>query len=139
MVFGAIIGKIVGTSIPKEPELALSFAAAEPVVLHVYSFGVTLDDGVIRNTNCSGVIKLDRRFGMRKTHLDKGLMKLEHGFDVDEETSNFGFGSRGHDKLNYLGNSEDRSIYGRDSSVFGDHDVGISTTVGFSEIKVGSI
>ena len=51
VIFGAIIGKIIGIRSPKEPELALSFTATEPVVLHVYGFGLTLDDGVISNTN----------------------------------------------------------------------------------------
>ena len=106
-IFGAIIGNIVGTRSPKGPELALRFAAAEPVVLYVHGFGITLYDGFIRNTNCSGVITLDGRFGLRPTHLDKGLKNLDHGFGADEEASNFGFSSRGHEKLDYLGDSED--------------------------------
>ena len=124
MIFGATIGKIIGTRTPKELELALSFAAAEPVVLHVHGFVLTLDDGVIRRTNCSGVITLDRRFSLRPTHIDKGLMKLDHGFGADEEAISFGFVSRRHNKLDYLGNSEDRAIYDRYRSVFIDHDVG---------------
>ena len=63
VVFCAIIGHIVGTRIPKEPELALSFAEADPVVLHVHGFGLLLDYGVIFNTNCSGVITLYGSFG----------------------------------------------------------------------------
>ena len=139
VIFGAIIGKIIGTRSLKEPELALSFTAAEPVVLYVHDFSLTLDDGVIRNTNCSGVITLDGIFGLRPTHINKGLTKLEHGFGAYEEARNIGFGSRGHDKLDYLGNSEERDISGRDRSVFREHDVGTSTAAGFAEIKVGSI
>ena len=139
MLFCAIIGKIVGTRIPKEPELNLSFTAAEPVVLHVHGFGFSLNDGVISNTNCSGVITLDGRFWMRPTHLNKGLTNLDYGFGEDEEAISFGFGSRGHDKLDYLGNSDHMEIYGRDRSVFGEHYVGTSAASGFSDIEVGII
>ena len=107
------------------------------MVLHVHSFGLTLDDCVLINTNCSAVITLDGVFGMSSTHLDKGLTKPDHGFGSDGEANNFVFGSRGHDKLAYLGDSEDRSISGRDRSVFGDNDVGTSAAAGFSDIKIG--
>ena len=108
----------MGTRIPKKPELTLSFTAEEPVVLHVHSFGFVLDDGVIINPNCGGVITLDGIFGMRPTHLYTGLTNLDHGFGADEEARNFGFGRRGHKKLDYLGNSENIDIYGRDRGVF---------------------
>ena len=51
MFFGDIVGNIIGTRILKEPKLELSFAAAEPVVLHVRGFGFTFDYGVVINTN----------------------------------------------------------------------------------------
>ena len=114
----ATIGKIVGTRGPKDPELTLSFTVAEPVVPHVHGFGFALDDGVISNPNCGGVITLDGIFGLRPTNLDKGLTKLDHGFGADEEASNLGFGSRGHNKLDYLGDSENRAISGRYRGVF---------------------
>ena len=102
-------------------------------------FGVTLDDAVIINTNCRVFITLDGGFGLSPPHLDKGLTKLDHGFGADEEARNFGFGSRGHDKLDYLVNSEDRAISGRDKIVFREHDVGTSAAAVFDDIKVGSI
>ena len=76
---------------------------------------------------------------MRPTHLDKGLTKLDHGFGADEEAINFGFGSRGHNKLDYLGDSENMVIYGRDRDVFYELYVGTSGAAGFSDIEVGSI
>ena len=117
MVFCAIIGKIVGTRSPKEPELTRSFAAAEPVVLHVHGFGFALDDSVLSNLNCGGVITLDGRFGLRTTHLDKGLTKLDHGFGADEEAVNFGFSIRKNNKFDYLGDSENMAISVRDRGV----------------------
>ena len=89
----AILGMIVGTRIPKKTELSLRLMAAEPVVLHVDGFGFVLYDGVIRKSNCGGVITLYGRFGMRPTHLDKGMTKLDHGFGADEDASNLGFGA----------------------------------------------
>ena len=139
MVFGAIIGKIVGTRSPKEPELALIFAAAELVVLHVHGFGLTFYDGFISNTKCRGVITLNGIFGMRPTYLQKGLKNLDHGFGAYEESRNFGFGSRRHDKLDYLGDSEDKAIYGRERSVFRDNYEVTSSAAGFADIKVDSI
>ena len=90
----------------------------EPVVLHVHGFGFTLDDGVIINPNCGGVIKLDGRFGMRPTHINRGLTKLDYGFGVDEEARNFGFRRIVHNKLDCLGDSDNRAISGRDRGVF---------------------
>ena len=116
--FCAIIGKIVGTRSPKERELTLSFTAAEPVVLHVHGFGFALDDGAVSNTNCGEVITLYGRLGLSSNHLNKGLTKLDHGFGADEEAIKFGFDSRGHNKLDYLGNSENRAISGKDMGVF---------------------
>ena len=80
VVFCAIVGKIVGTRSPEKPELALCFTEAEPVVLHVYGFDFTLDDGVISNHNCGGFITLDGRFGLRPTHIDKSLKNPDHFF-----------------------------------------------------------
>ena len=46
-------------------------------------FGFVLDDGVISKSICGGVITLDGRFGLRPTHIDKGMTKMDHGFGVD--------------------------------------------------------
>ena len=108
----------MGTRSPKKTELTLSFTAVEPVVLHVRGFGFALDDGVIRKPNYGGAITLDGIFGLRPTHIVKGLTKLDHGFGTNEKARNFGFGSRGHNKLDYLGNSENRAISGRDRGFF---------------------
>ena len=87
-IFCAIIGKMLGTRNPKKTELPLSFMAAEPVVLRVHGFGFALDDGVISNPNCGGVITLDGVFELRPTHLDKVLTKLDYVFGANEEASN---------------------------------------------------
>ena len=113
----------------------MSFTAAKPVVLHVHGFGFALDDGVISNPNCGGVITLKWIFGMRPTHLDKGMTKLDHGFGADEEARYSGFGSRGHNKLDYLGKIENREISGRDMDIFQEHDVGTSVAQDFLTLR----
>ena len=82
---------------------------------------------------------MDGIFRLRLTHLDKGLTNLDHGFGADVDVINLVFGRRGHDKIDYLGDIEDRAIFGRDRSLFGEHDVVTSTAAVFSGIKVGSI
>ena len=84
MVFCAVVGKIVRARSSKEAELNLRFAAAEPLVLHVCSFCLALNDGVVRYTHGSGVIALDGGFMLMPTHFDKGIPKWNHGFGTDE-------------------------------------------------------
>ena len=80
MIFGAVIGKIVRSRIPKETGLALSSAAAEAVVLHVHGFGLVLNDGVVSYTHDSRFIALGGGFRLRLTHFDEGVPKRDHGF-----------------------------------------------------------
>ena len=70
VLFGAVIGKIVRARNPKETELTLSFAAAEPVVLHVHGFGLVLNDGVVSYTHGSRFIALGGGFRLRPNHFD---------------------------------------------------------------------
>ena len=109
------------------------------MVFHVHGFGLTLDYGVISNTNFSVVITMDGIFGLRPTLLGKGLTNLYHGFSTDEEASNFSFGSRGHENHDTFGDGKDRAVYGRDRVVLREHDVGTSVDAGMSDIKIGSI
>ena len=88
------------------------------MVLHVHGFGFTFYGCVISNPNFSGFITLYGIFGLIPTHIDKGMKNMDNGFGADEEASNLGFGSRGYNKLDYLGESENRAIYDRDRGVF---------------------
>ena len=84
VIFGAVVGKIVRARIPKEAELILSFAAEEPVVLHVHGFCLALNGCVVRYTHGSGVIALDGGFRLRPTHFDEGIPKWNHSLSTDE-------------------------------------------------------
>ena len=52
VVFGVVIGEIVGAFVPIEAKLALGFAASEPVDSHANHFDAACDDGVINKSNC---------------------------------------------------------------------------------------
>ena len=82
--FCAVIRLIVRYRIPKEAESALSFAAADPVVLHVHGFCLALNGGFFRYTHDSGVIALDGGFRLRPTHFDEVIPKCNHGLGTDE-------------------------------------------------------
>jgi hypothetical protein len=58
MLFGKIIGIVVGTFAPIDNELPLSDAVANPVKAHVHGFGSLLFDGVVGETDCTSVICL---------------------------------------------------------------------------------
>ena len=70
MVFGVIVGNVVGAFIPIELELALRFLAPEPVEAEAEHLDVLCDDSVIREPDCSGVVSLDRRRWLRPAHFD---------------------------------------------------------------------
>ena len=53
VVFGVIIGKIVGTCVLIEMDLSLGFMTSEPMDLHANHFNAACDDGVINKFNCS--------------------------------------------------------------------------------------
>ena len=60
MVLGAVVANIVGALCPEVSELALSISALDPVELHVYWLCFAGDDGFVGDSNCSGVVALDR-------------------------------------------------------------------------------
>ena len=59
MMFGAVVGPVFGAFIPVIAKLALRFTAAKPVKTVVHGFGLFLDDGVVDDTDRSGVVSLD--------------------------------------------------------------------------------
>ena len=87
-------------------ELALGFAAAEPVESHIHGFGEFGDDGFVDNAAGSGVVCLKWGGWLGPAHLDEGLLQRDHFFGCDEEC---GF-CRGHDKFDDLSYGEDRAI-----------------------------
>ena len=52
VVFGVVIGEIVGAFVPIEAKLALGFSTSEPMDSHANHFDAACDDGVVDKSNC---------------------------------------------------------------------------------------
>ncbi len=87
------------------------------------------DNGEVSDVNGSGVVCLDGCVWLRPTHFHEGLMEGGDFLSYGVESAKFGFGSRRHDKLHYLGDGESRTIVLGEGVAFGDKSVGTSSTV----------
>ena len=70
---------------------------------------------------------------------DEGVPNWNHGFGTDEQAGYFGFGSRGHDKLDDLGNIQYWAVAGGDGSIFIKNDVRARVASRLADIEVCSI
>ena len=59
-MFGKIISPIASSWFPKDVKLALAFAIAEPVKMHVHSFGAFLLDSIVDDPPGSVVVSLQQ-------------------------------------------------------------------------------
>jgi hypothetical protein len=62
VVFGVIVGPVLGTCIPVITKLILGCAAMEPPKLHIHHLGPAGDGGFVGIFRCCKVIHLDRTF-----------------------------------------------------------------------------
>ena len=70
MVFGTVVGPVFGAFVPVITKLALGFTATKPVKTVVHGFGLFLDDGVVDDTDRSGVVSLNWRRRLGPAHFD---------------------------------------------------------------------
>ena len=82
----------------------------------------------VGDANGSGVVCLDGHLWLRPTHFDEGLTEGDYFLGCGVESAEFGFSSRRHDKLHYLGDGENQTIVLGEGIVFGDKYVGASLT-----------
>ena len=71
MILGAVVGKICAAGGSVEAELALGFVAAEPPESHVHGLDIFGNNGIVGDSNSSGVVILDGRLGLRPTHFNE--------------------------------------------------------------------
>ena len=70
MILGAVVNKIGVAVGPLEAELALRFAAVEVPESHVHRLVVLGNDGVISDSDISGVFNLNGRLGLQPTYFN---------------------------------------------------------------------
>ncbi len=97
--------------------------------MEVHGLGFLRDNGEVGDANSSEVVHLDGCAWLRPTHFDEGLTEGGHFLGCGEESAEFSFSGRRHDKLNYLGDPENRIVVLGEGVVFGDKDVGTGSAV----------
>lgn len=97
VVFGVVVSVVVGAGLPIDVVMALLDAVADPVVAHVNCTGTLLPDGVVGDADGGGVVGLYGCGGLWVAHFFKDCADDGSFFHVDEESTDFGFGSSGGD------------------------------------------
>ena len=92
VVFCVVVGPVLGSSIPIVSELILRCAATEPPEAHIHHFAPARNNGIINNSGCCGVVRLDWAFGLGPSHVNEGLAMWDHFPSCDEQSGKFGFG-----------------------------------------------
>ena len=95
MVFCEVIGKIVGTFLPVDSELALANAVADPVKTHVDGFGAALFHCVVDDAFGAGVVGLDGSGALGPAHFDECVADHAAILSIVKEGADFGFGGGG--------------------------------------------
>jgi hypothetical protein len=73
VVFGVVVGPVLGTCIPIITKLILGCVAMEPPKLHIHHLGPAGDNTLVSNSRCFRVIRLDRTFRLGPTHGNESL------------------------------------------------------------------
>ena len=72
MVLGPVVSMVESSRGPKDLELFLAHAVAEPVNAHVHSFGTALLHGVVKDAFGGAVVSLERRWWLWMAKKFKG-------------------------------------------------------------------
>ena len=91
VVFSVVIGPVFRAGVPIVSKLILGFTAAKPPKSHVHHFASLGNNSVVGNSCSSGVVSLDRRFGLGPAHVDQGLAMWDHFTSCDEQGSKLRF------------------------------------------------
>ena len=112
MIFGPIVGSVVGSGAPVVTKLALGVGTMKPMESHIHCFGAMWLYVVGDHAKSRAVVGLDRCGGLLVSHL---VQELLHGYrfaGVDVESPEFGLGGTGHDSFEDFGDVEDGAIVG---------------------------
>ncbi len=84
VVFGVVVGPVLGARIPVITKLILGCVAMEPPNLHIHHLGLAGDNSFVGNSLGCKVICLDRTFWLGPTHGNEGLAMGNHFSCSDE-------------------------------------------------------
>jgi hypothetical protein len=78
VVFGVVVGPVLGACIPVVSKLILGCVATEPSKLHIHHLGPVGHNSFVGNSCCCRVICLDWTFRLGPTHGNEGLAVGNH-------------------------------------------------------------
>ena len=78
MMFSVVVGQVGGARVPEKLKLFLSLLAAEPVEAEPNHFGMMLDDGIVEETYCCGVVCLEWGSRLGLTDFSQGMAEGYH-------------------------------------------------------------
>jgi hypothetical protein len=87
VVFGEVVGPVLGACIAVTSKLILGCTATEPSKLHIHNLGPVGHNSLVGNSSCCRVIHLDRTFWLGPTHGHEGLAVGNHFMCSDEMKS----------------------------------------------------
>ncbi len=112
MMFGPIVGSVVGFWMPVVAELALGVTAPQPVESHFHCFGASWLNVVGDDAMCCAVVGLDGCGRLPVAHLFEEVSHGDCFMCVNVKGNKFSFVYTGHDGLDYFGNVEHGTIVG---------------------------
>ncbi len=112
VMFGPVVGSVVGSWLPIVLKLALRLTAAKPMESHVHCFNAAWLDVVGDDSMCCAIVSLDGCGRLLLTHLFEEVSHWDCFTGIDVESTKFGFSCTGHDGLENFGCIEDGSIVG---------------------------
>jgi hypothetical protein len=97
VMLGEVVGRVGFPGSPVEEELALAYAALEPMIPHTKGFGAFKTDFCMENTIGSGIVGFEwsPSVGLRMTHFRQGSPNGDGILSIQEEGADFSFGSGG--------------------------------------------
>ena len=136
MMFGPIVGSVVGSWMPVVAKLVLGVTALQPVELHVHCFGASWLNVVVDNAMGCAVVGLDGCGRLLVAHLFEEVLHGDCFTGVNVKGTKFVFGCTEHDGLEYFGNVEHGPIVGWVINVGGAEKVAADSTFccGFAEV-----
>jgi hypothetical protein len=90
MVFTLVINKIFLARMPSDIICILHNLITNPEVPHLHRTGVLMFNGVVCTANSSGIVAMDRSFGLWMSQLFKGQQENHAFFTIQEEGTKFG-------------------------------------------------